>query len=697
MIQIRMKKIRVFTVLYVLFINAYIASRAEEGMWLFSAPPTEEIKSKYNFEISHAWLDHVMTSSVRFNSGGSGSFVSADGLVITNHHVGLDALQKMSNSKVNYVKSGFYAESSDKEVKCLDLELNVLQSIEDVTNRVNAAVPLNVSTDIASKARRAIISSIEKESLAKTGLRSDVVTLYQGGSYQLYRSKRYTDVRLVFAPEQQSAFFGGDPDNFEYPRYDLDICIFRVYENNLPIHPKDYLKWSRNGASEGDLVFVSGHPGNTDRMRTVAELKTFRDLQFPYLLQILKRKEVLLTSWSARSIENKRIAKERLFGIQNSRKVRDGMLATLQDSEFFSKKEKEENNLRELFSKNEKYKSALDAFKNIENAQHEIEKYFIKTSMLENEVAFDCDSFGIARILLRSAIEYTKPNSQRLSEYGDARRQSLELQLFSDKPIDVNFEIIRLSDSLTALVEKLGYNDPTVQLILAGKSPRSRASELIMGTKVRDLEFRRKIYNSKTSYILALDDPMLNLVNNLDKISRELREKAESLSEIKKQAQAILGKAKYDLNGASTYPDATFTLRLSYGTIKGYEENGVNVPAFTNLAGLYERAQNHEYKEPFDLPDRWFKNKEYLSQNTHYNFVSTCDIIGGNSGSPTINKKGEFVGIIFDGNIQSLASDFQYSDQMSRALSVDSSGIIETLTKIYHVQTLVSELSTGHR
>src|SRR4051812_44062576 len=313
-------------------------ARADEGMWLFSAPPREALKSKYNFDLTDTWLEHVMKSSVRFNSGGSGSFVSGDGLVITNHHVGADDLQKLSTEKNNYLKEGFYAATPADEKKCVDLELNVLQSIEDVTARVNAAIPVGVTGNDAALARRKIFAEIEKESLAKTGFRSDVVTLYQGGAYHLYRYKKYTDIRLVFAPEQQAAFFGGDPDNFEYPRYDLDICLFRVYENNAPVKPTHFLKWSAQGATDGELTFVSGHPGNTSRLLTVPELAYTRDKQLPYIDTVLKRKEVLLTAWSARSEENARRARDELFGIQNSRKVRDGQLAALQDPVFFGAK-----------------------------------------------------------------------------------------------------------------------------------------------------------------------------------------------------------------------------------------------------------------------------------------------------------------------------------------------------------------------
>lgn len=673
------------------------SARADEGMWLYSNPPRAQLKAKYNFDLTDAWLEHLMKSSVRFNSGGSGSFVSGDGLVITNHHVGLDSLQKFSNTEKNYVRDGFYAKSATEEIKCVDLELNVLQSIEDVTSRVNAAVPLGQTGNDAALARRKIFAEIEKESLDKTGLRSDVVTLYQGGAYHLYRYKRYTDIRLVFAPEQQAAFYGGDPDNFEYPRYDLDICLFRVYENDAPVKPAHFLKWSANGAQDGELSFVSGHPGSTSRLLTVPELEYTRDSQLPYVDALLKRREVLLIAWSARSEENARRAKDDLFSIQNSRKVRDGHLAALQDPVFFGAKVAAETAFKKQLGDRPEGKEALAAFDRIAAAQKVIAGIAPRLRLLENAAAFNSDSFAIARQLLRAGEERPKPNGERLREYSDARRESFEQELFSDKPIHTDLEIVLLSDSLTAFVEQLGATDPLVQSVLAGKSPRARAAELINTTKVRDVAFRKKLYEGGAAAVAAAKDPLIELARLVDPEARTLRKTSEAQSEIKQQAQAIIGKARFALEGTSNYPDATFTLRLSYGPVVGYEENGQKVPAHTTIAGLYERSALQHNKEPFDLPPRWIAKKSAVNLSTPYNFISTADIIGGNSGSPTVNKAGEFTGIIFDGNIQSLSADFGYEDVQSRALSVHSAGILEALRKVYEVPALANELVNGHR
>ena len=684
---------------------ATTALRADEGMWLYSAPPRAQIKAKYGFDLTDAWLDHVRLSSVRFNSGGSASFVSGDGLVITNHHVGADSLQKMGSKDHNYLRDGFYAKTAADEIKCNDLEVNVLQSIEDVTARINAAVPVTLTGADAALARRKITAEIEKESREKTGLRSDVVTLYQGGQYHLYRFKRYTDIRLVFAPEAQAAFYGGDPDNFEFPRYDLDICFFRVYENDQPVKPTHFLKWSDHGAVDGELTFVSGHPGRTSRLLTTAELAYLRDNRIPFTNLMLKRREVLLTSWSGRSQENARRAREDLFGIQNSRKVYDGEQAALQDPAFFGTKVAAEKALKQKLADMPNGADALAAYEKIAAATAVIAQNAPRHRFLEGTyrdvfstpTGLASESFGIARALLRAGDERSKPNGERLREFAEARRESYEVQLFSDKPIHADFEILNLSDSLTFLAEQLGYNDPTVTAVLAGKSPRARAAELINGTQVRDVAFRKKLYEGRAAAVAAAKDPLIEVARIIDTEARNLRKIMETQEEIKQQAQAIIGKARFAVEGTNTYPDATFTLRLSYGPVAGYEENGVKVPAMTTFGGLYARSAEQDNKPPFDLPPRWVAKKSALDLSVPYNFVSTADIIGGNSGSPIINKAGEFVGIIFDGNIQSLVGDFGYEDVQSRALSVHSAGILEALKKVYEVPVLVSELVKGKR
>jgi hypothetical protein len=678
------------------------AAIADEGMWLFSAPPLKQLKEKYNFEPSPQWLEHLQKASVRFSSGGSGSFVSASGLVITNHHVGADTLQKISTQEHNYLHDGFYARTQAEEIKSPDLELNVLVSTQDVTERVNSAVKPGMTPDQASAARGSAIAQIENESKKKTGLRSDVITLYQGGAYHLYCYKRYDDIRLVFAPEQQMAFFGGDPDNFEYPRYDLDICIFRVYENGQPAKIENYLKWNSRGPSDGELTFVSGSPGKTDRQLTLDELADTRDRFLPYLLRMFNRREVLLLAYGGRSFENARRARDDLFGDQNNRKRYDGYLAALLDPEIWSSLQAREQKLRGALGRDPKLRSTVAAYDRIRNAQAELVKIAPRYGYLEQERpitvgyrgprAFYGNLFKYARLLLRAVTERTKPNGERIPEFRDSARESLELELFSTEPVYDDYEILRLTDSLTDFASQFGANDPLVQNVLAGKSPHARAAELVSGTKLKDAAVRKDLYTKDAAALQTAHDPMIDLARLVDGPAREARKIYDAQEEIKKQAYSEIAKARFAIEGASSYPDATFTLRLSYGTVRGYEQDGNQIPAFTDFAGLYQRSAEHENKPPFDLPQRWIDKKTKLDLSTHFNFVSDADIIGGNSGSPVVNKAGEFVGIIFDGNIQSLVLDCIFSDKQARAISVDSAAINEAIRKVYDANALADEL-----
>ena len=686
-------------------------------MWLFNAPPLKQLKEKYQFEPTPQWLEHLQKASVRFNSGGSGSFVSANGLVITNHHVGADCLQKFGDEQHNYLRDGFYAKTQAEEKKCVDLELNVLMSIEDVTARVNGAVksgmpglPAGASAQAgeqAANARKAVIAAVEKESKDKTGLRSDVVTLYQGGAYHLYRYKRYDDVRLVFAPEQQSAFYGGDPDNFEYPRYDLDICIFRVYDNGQPAKIDNFLKFNPNGPSDGELTFVSGHPGKTDRQLTLDELADTRDRYLPYVLRMFNRREVLESAYSARSFENARKAREDLFGTQNNRKRYDGYLAGLLDPQIWSQLKTREQKLRDAIARDPKLKSTIAAYDRIKRAQAEIAKNAPLYNYLEQERpsiigyrqprAFVGDLFKYARLLLRAVDERAKPNGERLPQFRDSARESLELELFSTEPIYDDYEILLLTDSLTDFASQFGEGNSLVQKVLAGKSPHARAAELVSGTKLKDVAVRRELYSKDAAALQAAHDPMLDLARLIDGPAREARKTYDAQEEIEKQAYAEIARARFAIEGTGSFPDATFTLRLSYGTVRGYEQDGKQIPAFTDFAGLYQRSAEHDNKPPFDLPQRWIDKKANLNLATHFDFVSDADIIGGNSGSPVVNKDNEFVGIIFDGNIQSLVLDCIYTNTQARAVSVDSAAIIEALRKVYDAGALADELLNVRR
>ncbi len=677
--------------------SLYIPALAEEGMWTFSNVPRAEIKRKYNFEITDEWLNNVRLASVRFNNGGSGSFVSPNGLVLTNYHIVEDIVAQVSTPEKDYAKEGFLAKTRADEIKAPSLELNVLMSIEDVTARVNAGVKEGMSDVEALGARRAATAAIEEESSKATGLRSDVVTLYQGGQYSLYRYKKYTDVRLVFAPEFQAAFFGGDPDNFNFPRYNIDMALVRVYENGQPVKPEHYFKWSTTGPKEGGLVFVTGHPGSTSRLNTVAHLEQLRDTSIPILIRLLERREALLKKYMAMGEEQTRQSQSDLNSVQNSLKVYRGQLAGLKDPSLLARKQKEEAALRKsVAAKPESQKMYGGAWDAIAAAHKAYPTYIRERRIFEQAGGFNSAYFNIARTLVRLAAEKDKPNAQRLPEYTDARRASLELGLYSPAPIHDDFEKLKLADSLGFMVELLGADHPLVKQVLDGKSPEERANEMITGTKLKDVAYRKELAAGGQKAIDESTDPMIVVARLVDAKARETRKRYENeVFGVERANYAKIARALFDTEGTKLYPDATFTLRLSYGTVQGYTENGKKVAPFTTLAGLYARADQFKHQFPYVLPQRWMEKKASLNLNTPFNFVSTNDIIGGNSGSPTINQNGELVGLIFDGNIQSLVGDFMYDGSVNRAISVDSRGMLEVLKKVFDGNELAAELTAS--
>jgi hypothetical protein len=666
-------------------VGAIAPASADEGMWLFNALPKQQLKTKHQFEPTQAWLDHVMLSSVRFNTGGSASFVSSNGLVLTNHHVASDTLFKLSTAEKNYNENGFLATKLEDEIPATDLELNQLISIEDVTDRVNASVKDSMTLADASKARQATMAQIEKESLDKTGLRSDIVTLYGGGRYHLYRYKKYTDVRLVWAPEASSAFFGGDADNFEYPRYCLDVTLFRVYEDGKPAKIDHYLKMDPNGAKEGDLVFVSGNPGRTRRILTSDAVEFQRDQAMPRTMNLLRRKEVLLQQYGLAGPEQLRRSRDDLFGIQNSRKAYTGMLAGIQDPSFVAGKKREEQEMLSRLSSNPKWAPLAKAWDTIREVQAKRKETLTQSASLRTQL------YGFAEKIVLMAAEDRRPSAERLREFRDSARASLEQQIFSDVPVYDDLERIQLADELSRMIDDRGGNDPLVLAALAGKSPKDRAAEIIANTTLKTAEGRKALSKQGFDAISKSSDPLVQLVRTMESEYRKLREIADSLDEQERQAYAKITEAKFALGGDSVYPDATFTLRLSYGLVSGYESNG-RIPAFTTLGGAFDHEKSHLAKDPWVLPASWHAAKDRLKGNIPFNFVCTADIIGGNSGSPVVSRDGAMVGIIFDGNIESLTSDFYYSDRQGRAVAVHIAGVLEAMRSIYNAGFLADQM-----
>ncbi len=675
------------------FLLSTVAS-ADEGMWLYNAAPKDKIKAKYGFELTQQWLDHVRLSSVRFNNGGSGSFVSADGLTFTNHHVGAGCVQQLSSEGHDYIKTGFYAKTQAEEAKCPNLELNQLVGIEDVTDKVNAGVKAEMSAADTGQAQRSAMSQIEKDCTTSTGLRCDVVTFYSGQVYNLYKYKKYTDVRLVFAPEFDAAFFGGDPDNFTYPRYDLDITFFRVYEDGHPAHLDNYLRWSRAGVKNDELVFVSGHPGNTSRQQTLAQLDYTRDVNYPAVLTLLKRRIALLQDFSKQSEENARIAKEDIFGLQNGLKATTGYEAGLLDKSIMDAKAADEAKLRAAYKADAKNAATADPWDEIAQAMKLQRDIYLQLSYLERLRGFASGLPQIARVLVRAAEEKPKPNAERLREFRDSALPSLEQQLFSTAPVYKSLDTVQLADSLAGMQDALGKDNPDVKKVLNGKTPADAAKDLIAGTKLDDVAVRKQLYEGGEAAIEASSDPLIVAMRAIEPDALAVRKQFDDkIDSVVRRDGTIIAKARFAQSGFSQPPDATFTLRLSYGVVKGYKENGKDIPYFTAMGGAYEHAAEHNNEAPYKLPESWMSAKSKLDLKTPFNFVSTADIIGGNSGSPTVNKQGELVGIIFDGNIESLSANFAYSEVQSRAVSVDSRGIQEALRKIYGAGALADELS----
>jgi hypothetical protein len=669
---------------------AGVPSRADEGMWTFDNPPLKQLQEIYGFTPSREWLDHVRLSSVRLNDGGSGSFVSPHGLLLTNHHVARGQLQKNSTKEHDYIQDGFYAATAAEEMKSPDLEVNVLVSMEDVTARVVAALNTAKAPEQEFAARKAAVAEIERESQQKTGLRSDVVTLYNGGEYWLYRYKKYNDVRLVFAPEQQIAFFGGDPDNFTYPRYDLDMALFRVYENGQPLETKDYLKWNPQGAAENELVFVSGHPGSTARLETMAQLELLRDSSEPAAIKSLKSRIAVLKRYSALGPEQTRQAATMIFGLENSLKSAEGRYRGLLDAGIMAKQRRDEQEFKAKVMGNAQWKAAYGgAWDAIAAAEKKgatrISEQLFRT--VNSQFA------TIAMSLVQYVAEIKKPDGERLAGYHEAQLDSLKYRMFSPAPVYPEFEIARLAGSLENSLAELGPNDPYLKIVLDGRTPQQAAAALVNGTRLADVALRRKLVDGGEAAMAASDDPMIVLARKLDPLRREsIKWSEDNVSSVLQRAGEQLGKARFAVYGKTTYPDATFTLRLSYGQVQGYAMNGTKAPYKTTFYGLYDRARSFDFEGPFALPARYAEGRGKLDLATPLDFATSNDVVGGNSGSPVIDRKGEIVGLVFDGNIESLIGDFVYDGATNRTVAVHTAAMTEALRKLYNAPVLVKEL-----
>ncbi len=677
-------------VFLILGLCAFGAS-ADEGLWLYEQFPKQQVEKKYGFKVSNDFLNHLRLSSLKM--GASASFVSPKGLIFTNHHVASGCIQRVSSAEHNYMANGFYAATEADEIKCPGTEANVLLKTEDVTKQVVEAVKAAPGTPEAARERRAAMARIEKDCSKSTGDRCDVVTLYSGALFHLYQYKKYTDIRLVFAPEEAIAFFGGDPDNFTYPRYDLDITFLRAYEDGHPADTPNFLKWSPEGAKDGELVFVSGNPASTDRFITYSQLAYMRDTTYPMQLAYLKSAIATLKAYGSQSAEAKRVARDKLFSAENSYKAQFWEFKGLQDSKLFAEKKAREDKLRAAISKNHQVAAEVgDAWEKIAAAISAWAPHQKENFILERGPVFS-DLFRIARTVLRLPGEKAKPNGERLREFTDAALPSLELRLYSPAPISDSVEIATLTNYFQFMQAQLGADNPTAKAVLAGRSPEEAARYYVSGTKLKDVAERKRLANSLEE-VKQSQDTMIELARTMDPAARAIHKLMEDTFDAPVRAEASrIARARFSVYGSNEYPDATFTLRLSYGPVKAYRNDaGKPVSSTTDFAGMYKHATG---EDPFKLPESFLKAKEVLTPTTSLNFVSTCDIIGGNSGSPTVNTRGEIVGILFDSNLEAMPNRFVYSEVQARAVHVASQGILEALRKVYHADRVVAELGFG--
>jgi len=674
------------------------SARSAEGMWTLDNPPLKVLQREIGWAPDQAWLDKAMHASARIAGGCSASFVSKNGLVLTNHHCVVRCAEQLSNAQQDFVHAGFLTSNVADEGQCPAMEINRLEKITDVTAAVTRATKGLKGTEfkqaqnaIKAQLTSACVSDNGSERAEDNKVRCDVVDLYHGGQYKLYRYRRFQDVRLVFAPEQAVAFFGGDPDNFNFPRYDFDMALIRVYEDGQPARINDYFSLRAQSPVAGEPVFVFGHPGATQHELTVAQLALLRDRIM--LDTVLRQAEYrgLLTQYRKSSTEAARIVAAELFSVENRLKANRGKLEALLDTEFFKRKIADEAALRKYVATNPKLAiTTSSAWDDIAQAENIYRNLFQQYTQIEGGLGFYCEYFNFARTLVRGAAEKAKENSTRLPEFNDNVLPQVEANLLANAPIYPELEKIKLTFALTKLREALGADAPFVQQVLGKQSPEQLANRLINATRLADVNLRRQLWNGGAAAIATSDDPFIRLAIDIDAEARQLRSRYErEVEAVVQKNTELIAAARFAKAGTAIYPDATFTLRMSYGVVKGWDEGGHQIAPFTQFAGAFDRATG---SAPFALPPSWLENKHKIDLTTILNLSTTNDIIGGNSGSPMLNRSGELVGLIFDGNIHSLGGAYSYEPMLNRSVAVASVGILEALDKIYDAKTLVSEL-----
>jgi len=675
---------------------ASLSAAADEGMWTFDNPPREAIAKKYGVTLDAAWLDRLQRATVRLESGCTGSFVSAEGLVLTNHHCAEECIAQNSTPESDLVGNGYYAGNRQKELRCQEEAVSVLVGTEDVTARV-AAATAGLSAEAAVEARRAELTRLEQacevaSKMSKDGaLKCERVSLYQGGQHWIYKYKRYEDVRLVFAPERDIAAFGGDPDNFQFPRWCLDFSILRAYENDKPAKTPNRLRFDWDGASPGDPVFVSGHPGNTDRLLTVAQLETLRTTYMPFWLLRFSELRGRLLQYAKTGEEARRTSAyftEVL--VENSIKVRRKQFDALLDPALIAAANDKEETLRQAVAANPALADTASAWDEIAHAQQVWRDMLVPHTFIEGGAGFNSTLFGYARTIVRAAEERNKENASRLPEFTEARLATVQQNLRASTPIYPELEIVRLSFSLERMREWLGPDHPLVRQVFGKDSPDSLASKLVRGSALADPAARVALFEGGKAAVDASQDPMIRLAAAVDPDARALRKRQEEQVEgPEDRGQEAISKARFSAYGTSIYPDATFTLRLSYGAMNGWQEKGEDVRPWTELSRAFERATG---EPPFRIPERWLAAKDRLDLKTRANFTTDNDIVGGNSGSPMVSAQGEIVGLAFDGNIHSISGSYWFDERMNRTIGVHPAFIRAALDQVYGAGALLKEI-----
>ena len=677
------------TILFLASLPALVI--ADEGMWTFDNLPRDALKSKYSFTPDKDWVDHAMRAAV--NLGGcSASMISPEGLVLTNHHCVAGCLQQISSAKKNYLQDGFLARKHEDELQCPATEVSRLEQITDKTQEMNSATK-GLIGEAYKNAQNAMSAKLAADCVGdkKDTVRCSVVTLYQGGQYHLYRYHRFSDVRLVWAPEDAAPNFGGDPDNFNFPRFGLDASMLRAYENGKPAVVKDYFPFSASGPKADELVFIAGNPGRTNRLLTISQLETLRDVRLISAMRLGYELRGVLTEYRKLGPEQARVAYNDLYFLENGLKVASGELSALQSPELMARKRTDEASLKKFVNTNPNLKAEVgNAWGAIEKAQAVYRDMASEYDAVEGGRAFNSRYFSLARALVRGADERVKPNGDRLPEFSSARLPLTERQVFSPAPIYPEFEKRKLEFSLTKLRETLGTDDPFVVQILGKESPAQVAQRLVENTKLGDPALRKALWQGERAAIDKSDDAFLKLVRDIDVRARALRKRYENeVSAVEQKSAELIARARFAQLGPKVYPDATGTLRLSFGAVQGWTERGKPVIPFTDFAGAFNRNTG---AEPYALPASWIASKEKMNLAQNYNFVSSNDIIGGNSGSPMINRNAEIVGLAFDGNVHSHGGSFWFDPVMNRTIGVTSGGIQEALKNIYGATELLAEI-----